>query len=188
MEYLKGVGPQRGDLLKKELGIFLFNDLLHHFPYRHIDKTKILKIIDLNPAIEFAQLQGTLLYSEVTGEKAGKRLIAYIKDGTGTMELTWFKGITWVQKLLREGEQYTVFGRLSFFMGKPQIVHPELEILGDPGNGAKNYLEPVYATTEKLKARGLGARQIGKLVFSLLQLIKQADLPENIPEQVLLKA
>ena len=104
------------------------------------------------------------------------------------MELTWFKGITWVQKLLREGEQYTVFGRLSFFMGKPQIVHPELELLGDPGNGAKNYLEPVYATTEKLKARGLGGRQIGKLVFSLLQLIKQADLPENIPEPVLLKA
>jgi ATP-dependent DNA helicase RecG len=103
IEYLKGVGPQRADLLKKELGIFTFNDLLHHFPYRHIDRTKIHKIIDLNPSIEFAQVKGTLLYSEVVGEKSAKRLMAYLKDDTGIIELTWFKGINWVEKPCRMG-------------------------------------------------------------------------------------
>ncbi len=167
------------------MGIFTFNDLLHHFPYRHIDKTKLISIIDLTPAIEFVQVKGTLLYSEVSGEGGGKRLMAYIKDSTGTMELTWFKGITWVQKILQEGEQYVVFGRLSFFMGKPQIVHPEIELLTDQTSATKNVLEPVYATTEKLKARGLGGRQIGKLVYALLQIITRNDLPENLPQPII---
>jgi len=162
--------------------------LLHHFPYRHIDKTKVLKIIDLNQSIDFAQIQGTLQYSEVIGEKASKRLIAYLKDDTGTIELTWFKGITWVEKLLNNGQQYTVFGRLSFFMGKPQLVHPEIESVSEQAAGAKARLEPVYATTEKLKARGLGGRQIGKLVDSLLALISLPDLPENLPASIVAKA
>ena len=180
IEYLKGVGPQRADLLKKELGIFTFNDLLHHFPYRHIDKTKIHPIIDLTPAVEFAQIKGTLVYYEFIGEKSVKRLVAYIRDSTGTMELTWFKGLTWVQKTLKEGEQYLVFGRISFFMGNPQIVHPEMESISEGGT-SKNFLEPVYPATEKLKARGLAGRQIGKLVQTLLPLITRADLPENLP-------
>jgi ATP-dependent DNA helicase RecG len=144
IEYLKGVGPQGGDLLKKELAIFSFNDLLHHFPYRHIDKTKITKIIDLNPAIEYAQLQGKLLYYETTGERNSKRVIAYLKDDTGTMELTWFKGLSWIEKTLKKDEVYTAFGKISFFMGKPQIVHPELELIKQEINGGKNFLEPVY--------------------------------------------
>src|SRR5947208_3318464 len=76
IEYLKGVGPLRGDLLKKELAIFSFNDLLHHFPYRHVDKTKVSKIIDLNASIEYAQVQGRLVYHETVGEKSSRRLIA----------------------------------------------------------------------------------------------------------------
>jgi ATP-dependent DNA helicase RecG len=182
------VGPQRGDLLKKELGIFTFNDLLHHFPYRHIDRTGLLRIIDLNAATEFAQVQGTLLYSEIIGEKTARRLVAYIKDSTGTMELTWFRGITWTQKLLTEGTQYTVFGRLSFFMGKPQIVHPEIERATETTAQNRNLLQPVYATTEKLKSRGLGSKQIGVLVQALLQLVSQKDLPENLPASIIDKA
>lgn len=157
---------------------------MHHFPYRHIDKTRITPIHELNPSIEFAQVQGRLLYSEVAGEKSGKRLIAYLKDSTGTIELTWFKGITWVQKILTEGTHYLVFGRVSFFMGKPQIVHPELEPFVQQ-NGARNYLEPVYPTTEKLKARGLGGRQIGKLMHTLLALLREKDLPENLPKSIM---
>jgi len=187
IEYLKGVGPQRGDLLKKELGIFTFNDLLHHFPYRHIDKTRIHKIIDLNAATEFTQVEGVLLYSEVIGEKTARRLVAYVKDNTGTLEITWFKGISWVQKILQQGSTYTVFGRLSFFMGKPQLVHPEIELVNEESSAAKALLEPVYATTEKLKSRGLGGRQLGKLVYVLLQLLRGNDLPENLPQTLLLR-
>ncbi|RYZ23326.1 MAG: ATP-dependent DNA helicase RecG [Chitinophagaceae bacterium] len=185
IEYLKGVGPHKADLLKKELGIFTFGDLLHHFPYRHVDKTRFTPIIDLNPSMEYVQVRGFLTYKETTGEKAARRLMAYLRDETGTIELTWFKGLTWVEKLLREGAQYTVFGRLSFFMGKPQLVHPEIEAF-NPGAVA-NTLEPVYSTTEKLKSRGLGARSIGTLVKSLLELIRPGDIPENIPDYILQK-
>lgn len=179
------MGPQRADLLKKELGIFTFNDLLHHFPYRHIDRTKIHKIIDLNITIEFAQLKGLLLYSEIVGEKSARRLTAYLKDDTGIIELTWFKGITWVEKTLQDGAQYLVSGRVSFFMSKPQLVHPDMDILKTESGDAKAFLEPVYSTTEKLKARQLGPRQIAKAVQALLQIVRPKDVPENLPEKAL---
>lgn len=187
IEYLKGVGPQRADLLKKELAIFTFNDLLHHFPYRHVDKTKISKIIDLNSAIEYAQVQGRLMHYETVGQGSAKRLIAYLKDDTGIIELTWFKGLSWIEKTLKENEAYLAFGRLSFFMGKPQIVHPELELLKPQSKGAKNVLEPVYPATEKLKTKALNGRQIGKLTESLFTLLSEKDLPENLPQPIIQK-
>ncbi len=185
IEYLKGVGPQRADLLKKELGLFTFNDLLHHFPYRHLDRTRFHEIIDLNPSIEFAQVRGKIIGHELIGEKSSKRLVAQLKDATGIIELTWFKGLTWVQKSLYEGSTYTVFGKLGFFMGKPQMVHPEIEAAGSEATGVKAHLEPIYATTEKLKSRGLGGRQIANLTTSLYGLISEKDLPENLPEGLL---
>ena len=145
IEYLKGVGPQRGDLLKKELGIFTFQDLLQLFPYRHIDKTKVTKIAELTPGIEYAQVQGKLWYHETTGERSSKRLVAYLKDDTGTIELTWFKGLNWVEKLLKQDEYYLAFGRISFFMGKAQIVDPELE-----------WIQPQANTTKKLPGTCFG--------------------------------
>ncbi|GAA4336976.1 ATP-dependent DNA helicase RecG [Flaviaesturariibacter amylovorans] len=131
------------------------------------------------------QVRGILTYKETTGEKQGRRLLAYLRDETGTIELTWFKGLTWVDKLLREGERYTAFGRLTFFLGKPQLTHPEIEAFNP--NAVPNTLEPVYSTTEKLKARGLGGRPIGKLVQALLELVRPSDLPENLPEPILRK-
>jgi ATP-dependent DNA helicase RecG len=184
IEYLKGVGPQRADLLKKELAIFTFNDLLQHYPYRHVDKTKVTKIIDLNPSMEYAQVQGKLWYFETVGEKSARRLVAYLKDDTGVMELTWFKGLTWITKILKQDENYLAFGRLTFFMGKPQIVHPELESARPQLNGTKNFLEPIYPTTEKLKTKGLNGRQIGKLTESLFSVISEKDIPENLPESI----
>ncbi|MFN2439224.1 MAG: ATP-dependent DNA helicase RecG [Chitinophagaceae bacterium] len=186
MEYLKGVGPQRGDMLKKELGIFTFNDLLHHFPFRHIDKSRISKIEELNTPNEYTQVQGNLIFHEVLGEKTSRRLVAYLKDETGTLELTWFKGISWVQKFLNNGEQYIVFGKVSFFMGQVQMVHPEIEVKTGASE-SKSLQEPVYSTTEKLKTRGLGSKQIGKLVQSLILLLKKNDIPENLPENILRK-
>jgi ATP-dependent DNA helicase RecG len=181
------VGPQRGDLLKKEAGIFTFNDLLHYFPFRHIDKTRILKISQLTEAVEFAQVKGTVLSHETHGEKSSKRLVALLSDGTGTMELTWFKGLNWVEKTVKAGEQYLVFGRLSFFIGRPQIVHPEIEPVNEAAP-SKNYLEPVYSTTEKLKARALGSRPTGRLVQALLALVTEKEIPEILPESILQKA
>ena len=186
IEYLKGVGPQRGDLLKKELGIFTFGDLLNHFPFRHVDKTRFWKIGELTPDLEYVQVKGNLQYKHIAGEKRSKRLLAYLRDETGTIELTWFQGLTWVEKTLQEGAQYVAFGRLGFFMDKPQIVHPEIDLLSaEPAS--RNTLEPVYSTTEKLKSRGLGGRQIGKLVQNLMELVSPRELPEMLPDSLLKK-
>jgi len=104
IEYLKGVGPLRADLLKKELNIFTFGDLLEHYPFRHIDRTKLNQVSELTPLSEYAQVAGVLLSFDIIGQKAGKRLVAQLKDKTGILELTWFQGINWVQKLLEPGK------------------------------------------------------------------------------------
>jgi ATP-dependent DNA helicase RecG len=174
----------RADLLKKELNIFHYEDLLTHFPFRHIDRTEVNAIIDLNPQMEYAQLLGTIVHAEAIGKPRAKRLVAEFRDTTGSMELTWFQGVNWVQKTLEPGAPVIVYGRLSFFNGKPQIIHPELEPVRSNEGGPRPYLEPVYSTTEKLKARGLGARQIGKLSFQLLSVIQEKDIPENLPAPV----
>ena len=174
-------------MLKKELSIFTYADLLYLFPYRHIDKTSITKIEDLTTTTEYAQVQGKLWYFETTGGGSAKRLQAYLKDDTGVIELTWFKGMNWVEKMLKQDETYNAFGKISFFMDKAQIVHPELEIVKDPKAAIKSYLEPVYTTTEKLKAKGLGGRQIGKLTAALFSVLHERELEENLPYYLLEK-
>jgi ATP-dependent DNA helicase RecG len=179
------VGPQRADLLKKELNIFTFGDLLEHYPYRHIDRTQINQVSDIGPQTEFAQLMVVLVNMEVTGQRGGKRLVAQVRDKTGFLELTWFQGLTWVQKSLEIGRSYLVYGRVSFYNGQPQLVHPEFEVLVAAEQGPKNFLEPVYSSTEKLKTRGLGGKQIGKLTQTLLGLLQEKDIPENLPAVIL---
>ncbi len=180
------MGPLRGDLLKKELAIFSFHDLLHHFPYRHLDKTRITPIASLTPATDHALVQGRLMYYELTGSGSSKRIIATLKDSSGVMELTWFKGLHWVEKFLKQDEIFLAYGKVGFFMGKPQIVHPELELASQESSG-KSFLEPVYPSTEKLKTKNLGGRQIGKLTAVLLSLVQEKDIPENLPPALLSK-
>ncbi|MFZ6023649.1 MAG: ATP-dependent DNA helicase RecG [Bacteroidota bacterium] len=185
IEYLKGVGPLRGDLLRKELEIFTFGDLLDHFPHRHIDKTKVNRIQTINYQTDFVQVAGILQQFELLGTGRVKRLVAQLKDETGSLELTWFQGINWVQKNLVPGQKYLVFGRTGFFSGRPQMVHPEIEPFVAAKADGKEYLEPVYPATEKLKARGLNGRQFGKLTYQLFSQIKPEDVPENLPEHII---
>lgn len=185
IEYLKGVGPLRADLLKKELGIFTFGQLLDHFPYRYVDKTRIRTIAEINPATDTILLQGVITEVDTSGEKRGRRLTAQFRDRTGTLELTWFQGIGWMQKFLVPGQVYTVYGKPAFFLGRPQITHPEIEAVQPEGQDGRNFMEPVYPSTEKLKVRGLTGRQIGKLTFNLFQLISERDIPENLPQDLL---
>jgi ATP-dependent DNA helicase RecG len=173
----------RADLLKKELVIFTFGDLLFHYPFRHIDRTKIDKIADVAFQTNYVQLIGTITGIQTIGERSAKRLIAWLEDDTGEIELVWFQGIQWMQKLLHEGSTYLVFGKAGMFNNKPQITHPEIEIYKPELTTAK-FLEPVYPTTEKLKAKGLNARQIAKLVSALLPQVSEKDIPENIPSSV----
>ncbi|PZR27965.1 MAG: ATP-dependent DNA helicase RecG [Citrobacter freundii] len=187
IEYLKGVGPQRAELLKKELNIFTFRDLLEHFPYRHVDKTKVTLIRDIVPGMENVQLAVKIVRFNLMGEGRGKRLVAQAVDSTGTMELVWFQGITWIQKNLIEGQSYLVYGKLGFFQQTPQIVHPETEPWSPEKKEGREFLEPVYPTTEKLKVRNLGGRQLARLTQVLLAQLHEKDIPENLPDSILTK-
>ena len=184
IEYLKGVGPQKGDLLKKELSVFTFKDLLELFPYRHVDKTKISPISEITPQTDFVQVAGVLVNVELMGDKRSKRLVAQLKDKSGILELTWFQGVNWIQKSLETGKAYLVYGKAGFYGSKPQIIHPEMELFTGIQKEAKKF-EPVYPSTEKLKAKGLGGRQIGKLTQVLISLLREKDLPENLPGKII---
>jgi ATP-dependent DNA helicase RecG len=171
--------------LKKELGIFTFQDLLEHFPYRHVDRTKINLIRDIRPDMEFVQVAGRVTSVELAGDRRARRLVAEIKDASGVLQLVWFQGVMGIQKLVQAGGEYLVFGRVSYYQGSPQLTHPEIEVKNDGAIERPEYLEPVYPSTEKLKTRGLGGRQLGKLTQSLLNLLKEKDLPENLPESLM---
>jgi ATP-dependent DNA helicase RecG len=172
-------------MLKKELNLYTFGDLLNHFPHRHIDKTQVTDIAKIRPDQDFVQVRGVLMGMDTLGEKRAKRLVSQLIDATGQIELAWFQGINWVQKQLVEGQTYIVFGRVSFFNGRAQIVHPEIEPYVAATAGQKSVLEPVYPSTEKLKSRGLNGKQIGKLTQALFMQISERDLPENLPASLL---
>lgn len=171
-------------MLRKELQIHTFKDLLEHFPYRHVDKTEVRLISDIQFKPDYIQVAGTLMSYEIVGAGRGKRLVAEISDRSGVLELTWFQGITWVEKMLEKGREYLVFGKPGFFMGKPQMTHPEIELYTPEKAGGKSFLEPIYPTTEKLKARGLNGRSIAKLTFSLFSVLTSKDIREILPENL----
>lgn len=183
VEFLKGVGPQRGELLKKELEISTFEDLLYHYPYRYFDRTQLTKIAQIVPSTEFVQMIGKLVNISEEGEGRKKRLVATLFDGTGSIELVWFQGAQWVRKTLTEQTNYIVFGRVSYFNGVPNIAHPELELLNAETNIAG--LQPVYPTTEKLRQKGLSNRSFAKVTQALFEKVKQHDIPEILPSNIL---
>jgi ATP-dependent DNA helicase RecG len=167
------------------LNIHSFKDLLEHYPLRHIDKTKVDKISSLGPGDEYAYVAGTLTSLTLMGQGRGQRLVGKLKDSTGVLELVWFQGISWVQKSLMEGHNYLVFGRLGFFLGAPQISHPDVEPFTPQKATGKEFLEPIYPSTEKLKTRGLNGATIGKFTQELIQKISLKDLPENLPANII---
>lgn len=183
IEYLQGMTQVRAELLRKELNISSFHDLLEHYPLRHVDKTHIDKIGRIPPGSDYVQVAGKLLGLQLTGQGRARRLVGLLKDDTGILELVWFQGIQWVQKGLHTDTHYKVFGKLSYFMGKPQIAHPEMEKFSGGDIKGKSYLEPVYPSTEKLKAKGLDGRAIGKFTAELLRKLSPSDIPEIIPDQ-----
>ena len=187
IEYLKGVGPVKGELLKKEANIFTFKDLLEYYPFRYIDRTKITAVNEITPAHDYIQCVGRIVSVETLGEKRGRRLVATFSDGGGTMDLVWFQGIQWISKKLYPGVRVRVFGKATFFMNRPQLSHPERELITDEAPPTRNHLEPVYSTTEKLRVRGLGGREFAQLTATLLAMLAEKDVPENLPADILQK-
>ena len=159
--------------------------MLQYFPFRHIDRTQITPISKITPDTEYVQVLGKITSIETLGERRGRRLVATIYDGTGELDLIWFQGINWIEKTLNIGARFRVFGKTGFFMSSPQITHPEMELVTEENKETRSFLEPIYPSTEKLKARSMGGRQIAKFTYSLLQLLTEKDIPENIPANIL---
>ena len=148
IKFLPGVGPQRAELLKKELKIFTFNDLLYYFPYKYIDRTKFYKVSEVTNNMPYIQLKGTILRFEISGEGPKQRMIAQFRDESGVMELLWFQGIKWVKENIRPNVEYVVFGKPTVFGGKVNIVHPELEP-ADNRPVSTGIFQAFYNTSEK---------------------------------------
>ncbi|HNO06867.1 MAG TPA: OB-fold nucleic acid binding domain-containing protein, partial [Flavobacteriales bacterium] len=127
IEFLKGVGPQRGELLRTELGVAVFGDLLQRFPFRYVDRSRFHAVSELRGEQDGVQLRGRVSQVRTVGEKQARRLTARLTDATGTIELVWFKGIRWLQPILKEGAEFIVFGKVTDFRGRLNMAHPELE-------------------------------------------------------------
>lgn len=167
IEFLKGVGPKRANLLKTELGIHTFADLLHHYPFRHEDRSRFYAIAEINEEMPSVQIKGRLSMSEVVGDGRKKRLVAHCSDSTGSIELVWFRGHKWIQDHLKPGAVYVVFGKPARFGRSFSIAHPEMELLEEhEAKGAG--LMPVYPLTEKLRNGGVDSKAIAKLQAALL--------------------
>jgi len=186
IEYLRGVGASRADVLKKELEIFKFEDLLRHFPYKYIDRTRFYKIKDINADMPYVQVLARLTQKEIIGEKHTKRLVAQAHDDTGTIELVWFQGIKWIEKTLIPSKVYVLFGKPGSFNGKAQMAHPEMELYSTEVQQRKGNLtlQPAYSSTEKLKQFSLDSKGIQKLVAVLLEQ-QLKDIDENLPLYIL---
>ncbi|MGB1410998.1 MAG: ATP-dependent DNA helicase RecG [Flavobacteriaceae bacterium] len=187
IEYLKGVGPGRSALLRQELSIHTFQDLLHLFPNRYIDRTQYHKISDLVNTGAEVQIIGTITHVETVDQKRGKRLVAEFSDDTGLMELVWFRGHKWIKQSLKVGVPLVAFGRLTQFKGQFSMAHPELELLEEHEGQLRSALQPLYPSTEKLSKSGLSNRLMGQLTAQLIKdhLAQEIDpLPQSITERL----
>jgi len=186
IKYLPGVGPKRAELLSKELNVRIFEDLLYYFPYKYIDKSKLYTIKELTPEMPYIQIKGKIQGFEIVGAGSKKRLVAFFSDGTGRMELVWFKGLNYIQKSLELNHEYIVFGKPSNFSGKYNIIHPEIEDSLKNENVIQASLQAHYNTSEKLKKSFITSRTLSKLISTLLISLKN-KISETLPDFLIQK-
>ncbi len=186
VEYLKSVGPQRGELLKKELRIFRYADLLSYYPFRYVDRTKFYKIKEINADLPYVQLRGKIVHTEMIGVKRTQRFVATFADETGKLELVWFQGAKWIGEKIKPHltNEYVVFGKPSAFNGKFNIAHPDIELVTEENTKFAPALQAVYHSTDKLKGRSLDSKGIAKLQKGLTLLIKN-NIPETLSKLII---
>ena len=182
IKYITGVGPQKKDILKREIGIETYGDLLEYYPYKYVDRSHIYTISSLSPDMPFVQIKGRILSFEsfLMGVKK-KRLVAHFGDGTGVVDLVWFSGTQYVSKNYKTGVEYIVFGKPTIYGGRFQISHPELD-LAENLQLSEMGMQPFYVTTERMKNSGLSSRSLEKIVKALLS--KLPTQPETLPDYI----
>ena len=182
IQYLPGVGPNRKKMLSQELGIETFGDLLQYYPYKHVDRSRLYDIGELNGDMPFVQVKGHILSFETFKMSARKeRVVAHFTDGTGkVMDLTWFNGGKYAKQSYKIGTEYVIFGRPNVFNGRINVTHPDIDAADKLELSAMG-MQPYYNTTEKMKKSGLNSRAIERLTKSLIDIIKD-PIAETIPD------
>ena len=173
IQFLQGVGPRRAELLKEELNVRTFEDLITHFPFRYVDRSKFYRVSEVTTDMPHIQIRGKITGYSAIGKGNRKRLVAEFTDGTGRLELVWFRGIKWIPETYPVGKEVVVFGKPSYYQRRINVVHPEIED-PDKKQSLTSKLQAVYPTTEKLKDNYLTSKAISKL---------QANLIKNLPER-----
>lgn len=181
--YLPGVGPKKAEILQKEAGISSYEDLLFYFPYKYIDRSRFYKVAEVTGDMPYIQLKGRILFFDTVGEGRTRRLIGKFTDGTGTIDLVWFKGINYVMDKIKTGVDYIVFGKPTEFGHIYNIPHPDIDTL-DQADKVANGLTPFYNTSEKMKKSFLNSRAVQNLQYTLLSGLNWT-LPETLPPAVL---
>lgn len=187
IKFLAGVGPKRADLLNRELHIHTFEDLLYHFPYRYIDRSRFYKLSEINSQLPYIQVRGKISSLEVTGPRYKKRLVAKFYDETGSIELIWFQGVSWIRETLKKEKEYVAFGKPNLHGRQLNLVHPELEEAEKYEKQLSSGLQAMYSTTEKLKKNYLTSKTIQKLITTLYQTQKptfEETLPAYLVEKL----
>lgn len=185
IEYLKGVGPQRGDLLRKELGIHKYADLLNLFPNRYIDRTRYYKINELQNSNSEVQIVGKIINIKTVEQGKGRsRLVATFVDDTGQMELVWFQGQKWIRESIKINIPYVIFGKVTQFGATYNMAHPEMELLEEHKASLRSAMQPVYPSTEKLGNKGISNKVINKMMQQLF-VETQALFSETLPNYLL---
>ena len=184
IEYLKGVGPQRAAVLKKELQIFTYKDLINFYPYKYLDRTKYYKIAELTSNLQSEiQIAGKIVHIKTVEQKRGKRLVATFTDGHNKMELIWFQGYKWIQENLQINQPYVIFGKINHFNGIFSMPHPEMETVEEHKKSLQSALQPVYPSSEKLTQKNISNRSITKMmqqVFIETHHLFKEIFPENL--------
>lgn len=181
--YLTGVGPKRAKALGDTLGLRTFGDLLHFYPYRYVDRSRVYTIRELNAEMPYVQLKGYIRDFTTEGIGRKQRLIGSFYDGTGVIELIWFKGLQHIERMYQLGQEYIIFGRPSVFNGRVSMVHPEVDE-GSKEEQVSGGLIPIYSSSEKAKGQGVNNRQMRQLLQALLTQVRPY-LSESLPPQLL---
>ena len=184
IKFVAGVGEARARLLEKELGIRTLGDMLCHYPFRYIDRTRIYRIDQIAEGDSaLIQFRGRITGVSYAGAGRKRRFTAVVNDGSGVAELVWFQGIKWIEKRIEVGREYLIFGRPSFFKGELSVVHPEIETIEKAfSRKAESGLQGIYSSTERLSSV-LGTKGIYTIVCNLWPMVRD-HIRETLPDRM----
>lgn len=186
IEYVKGAGPVKGELLRKELDVFTIGDLLSDYPIRYIDRTTITPIKSIRPDQSYVQFVGEVISMHTVGEKYAKRLVATVRDGYEEIELVWFQSIKYFESFLQTGEKYLFFGKVNLFRESISIVHPEAELFKSEEDRVKGFM-PVYRSTAKLDKKFLDSKGRRPIIYEALKMLQNSELEDPLTPAILQK-